>query len=45
MVELVAQDVEGGLVPNCGHFLPEECPDEVVKHVLSIANTKQETIP
>lgn len=45
MVELVAQHVEGGVVPDCGHFLPEECPDEVVKHILSFTKKNQETIP
>jgi pimeloyl-ACP methyl ester carboxylesterase len=44
MVELVAQHVEGGAVPDCGHFLPEECPNEVVKHVLSLTKKSQETI-
>lgn len=25
-VEMVAENVEGGTVPDCGHFLPEERP-------------------
>ncbi len=35
-VKLVAEDVEGGVVPDCGHFLPEECPDEVVRHIKAL---------
>ena len=33
MVEMVAEDVRGGVIADCGHFLPEECPDEVVRQV------------
>jgi pimeloyl-ACP methyl ester carboxylesterase len=32
MVKLVAEDVTGETIPDCGHFLPEERPDEVVRH-------------
>lgn len=37
MVKLVAKDVEGDLIIDCGHFLPEECPEEVVRHVLALS--------
>jgi pimeloyl-ACP methyl ester carboxylesterase len=33
MVALVAETVEGGSVPDCGHFIPEEQPDEIVRRV------------
>ena len=36
MVKLVAADVRGGVIADCGHFVPEECPDEVVRRVLSM---------
>jgi len=35
-VSLVADHVTGHSVPNCGHFLPEECPDEIVRQVLAM---------
>jgi pimeloyl-ACP methyl ester carboxylesterase len=47
-VKLVAEDVEGGVVPDCGHFLPEECPDEVVHHIKALeasANRSSLLIP
>lgn len=36
MVEMVAQNVDGGSLGNCGHFIPEESPDEVVRYVLAM---------
>lgn len=36
MVSLVAARVEAQTVPGCGHFIPEECPDEVVRSVLAM---------
>jgi pimeloyl-ACP methyl ester carboxylesterase len=33
MAKLVANDVEGEVIPDCGHFLPEERPEEVVRHI------------
>jgi pimeloyl-ACP methyl ester carboxylesterase len=38
MVKMVAKDVEGGVVADCGHFLPEERPEEVVRHVKALAD-------
>ena len=37
MVKLVAQHVEAHTFADSGHFLPEEQPDAVVKHILAIA--------
>ena len=36
MVEMVAENVDGGSIANCGHFVPEERPDEIVRHVLAM---------
>jgi pimeloyl-ACP methyl ester carboxylesterase len=38
MVELVAETVDSGVITDCGHFVPEERPDEVVRHVLIMTN-------
>lgn len=40
MVAMVAERVEGGSVPNCGHFLPEECPGEIVRQVRALQLSK-----
>jgi pimeloyl-ACP methyl ester carboxylesterase len=37
MVRLVASNVEEATLPDCGHFVPEERPDEVVRRMLAIA--------
>ncbi len=37
MLKRVAENVETHTLSNCGHFLPEECPDEVVRRVLALA--------
>lgn len=37
MVRMVAQNFEAETLPGCGHFLPEEQPDAVVKRVLAMA--------
>jgi len=36
MVEMVAANVDGGSIADCGHFVPEERPDEIVRHVLAM---------
>jgi pimeloyl-ACP methyl ester carboxylesterase len=33
MVSLVASNVDGQVIPNCGHFLPEEAPREILKQI------------
>lgn len=33
MVEMVAEHVEGVVVADCGHFIPEERPDEIVRQI------------
>jgi pimeloyl-ACP methyl ester carboxylesterase len=35
-VRAVAQHVENYVIPNCGHFMPEECPDEIVQHLVTM---------
>jgi pimeloyl-ACP methyl ester carboxylesterase len=37
MVKMVAEHVDAVILPDCGHFLPEECPDEVVRRILAVA--------
>ena len=39
-VALVAETVTSVLVSNCGHFIPEERPDELVRHVLATTNAQ-----
>jgi pimeloyl-ACP methyl ester carboxylesterase len=36
MVASVAHEVTGIIVPGCGHFVPEERPDEIISHVLRL---------
>jgi len=40
MLKLVAKNVEGEIVSNCGHFLPEEYPAVVVRHILAMASKR-----
>ena len=37
MTKMVAQQVHSEVLPGCGHFVPEERPDVVVRHVLAMA--------
>ena len=37
MVKLVAEHVEAHTLPDSGHFMPEEQPAAVVKHILAMA--------
>ena len=37
MLRMVAQHVEAETLPDCGHFVPEECPEAVIRHVLAMA--------
>lgn len=43
MVELVVETVAGNVIANCGHFVPEERPDEVIRHVLTMTNKVHQT--
>ncbi len=36
MLKMVARHVETETLPDCGHFVPEERPDAVVRHVLAM---------
>ena len=37
MVKLIAEHVDVVSLPDGGHFLPEECPDEVARRILAVA--------
>jgi len=41
MISLVAQNVAGGTVPDCGHFLPEERPDEITRQILNLIKSQE----
>jgi hypothetical protein len=41
MVSLVAQNVVGGTVPDCGHFQPKERPDEIARQTLKLVKPAQ----
>jgi pimeloyl-ACP methyl ester carboxylesterase len=43
MLKLVAKNVEGEVVSNCGHFLPEEFPEAVVRHIFAMASNRTST--
>ncbi len=43
MLSLVAETVESTLVADCGHFIPEERPEEVVRHVLTLTASRGTT--
>lgn len=36
MVEQVAVVTESTVIAGCGHFLPEECPEEIVRQVRAL---------
>lgn len=38
MVEMVAENVIGGSIPECGHFVPEERPDEIARQIAAMTN-------
>lgn len=40
MVSLVAETVQGVLIPDSGHFVPEERPEEIVRLVLAAAGSR-----
>lgn len=35
MLKGVASDVRGGVVPACGHFVPDEQPEYLVEQLLA----------
>lgn len=41
MVRMVADNVQAHTLPDCGHFLPEERPEEVVRYVLAMVAGQQ----
>lgn len=34
-MQALAQNVRGGVVPDCGHYIPEECPSYLTQQLLS----------
>jgi len=34
---MVAVNVTGHVIPDCGHFLPEECPEEIARQIQAFA--------
>jgi pimeloyl-ACP methyl ester carboxylesterase len=43
-LEVLATDVRGSIIENCGHFVPEEYPDLLANHILSFfAEEKSES--
>lgn len=38
MVALVAENVKGDVLPDCGHFVPAEQPAEIVRRIQEMAN-------
>jgi pimeloyl-ACP methyl ester carboxylesterase len=41
MISMVATNVTGVVVPNCGHFIPEEHPQELFKQIEGSLNLKR----
>jgi pimeloyl-ACP methyl ester carboxylesterase len=37
MVAMIAVNVTGHVIPDCGHFLPEECPEQIVRQIQAFA--------
>jgi len=31
-----AKNVDSSVLKDCGHFFPEECPEEIVRHVQAL---------
>ena len=40
-VEMVAENVSGGVIPNCGHFVAEEVPQVLVRYILDTKGERQ----
>jgi pimeloyl-ACP methyl ester carboxylesterase len=45
MVSLIAETVQSVLVLDSGHFVPEERPEEVVRHVLASIAQRAKAVP
>ena len=43
MVKMVCENVEGRVIPDCGHFVPEERPEEIARHVLAMTEKTKMT--
>jgi pimeloyl-ACP methyl ester carboxylesterase len=41
MMKLVASNFEAITLPDCGHFVPEECPDAVVQQIVAMREKTQ----
>ncbi|WGV26849.1 alpha/beta fold hydrolase [Halotia branconii] len=39
-LQLVAEDVRGGSIPHCGHWLATECPDDFTQQLLTFFSDK-----
>jgi pimeloyl-ACP methyl ester carboxylesterase len=39
----VAKNVDSSVLKDCGHFFPEERPEEIVRHVLAMTNMTKKT--
>jgi pimeloyl-ACP methyl ester carboxylesterase len=44
MVQSVATDVRGGSVDRCGHFIPDERPDELIEQLLDFFQAIQQSM-
>jgi pimeloyl-ACP methyl ester carboxylesterase len=39
-LQRVALDVRGGMIEDCGHFVPEEQPDELARQLIGFFDEK-----
>lgn len=37
MVKMVAEQVDAHVLKDCGHFMPEERPEELTRRILALA--------
>lgn len=44
-MQRVAVDVRGGVIENCGHFVPEEQPEELAQRLMAFFNESSPTPP
>ena len=38
MASLVAETIDRHVLKQCGHFVPQECPDEIVRQIIAMTN-------